>query len=173
MGVLIGLLYAPLVLINFRVGLALFIALVFIRFLPALSIGPNAAGILVLVAWVGTIADRRDALRDYVARFPWMVGAVVSLLCWGALSVLWATDSSFATTAILTWVEVVLLFLIVSTTPRSRRTVELLVWAFVGGALLSVLVGLATTGLHTDASAIDTASQGEGRFGGGGGDPNF
>lgn len=171
-GVLIGLLYAPLVFFNFRVGLALFIALTFIRFLPALSVGPNAAGILVLVAWIGTIAERRDALRDYVTRFPWMVGAILTLVVWVALSVVWATDPSFATSAILTWVEVVLLFLIVSTTPRSRRTMELLVWAFVGGALLSVIVGLATTGLHSDASAIDTASQSEGRFGGFS-DPNF
>ena len=77
-GVLIGLLYAPLVFFNFRVGLALFIALTFIRFLPALSVGPNAAGILVLVAWIGTIADRREGVREYVARFPWMIGAVVS-----------------------------------------------------------------------------------------------
>src|SRR4051794_21370729 len=173
MGVLIGLLYAPLVFLNFRVGLALFIALVFIRFLPALSVGPNAAGILVLVAWVGTMADRREAVRHYVARFPWMLGALVFLLGWVTLSILWATDAGFATPAVLTQVEVVLLFLIVSTTPRSRRTIELLVWAFVGGALLSIVAGLATSGLNTSATAIDTASQGEGRFAGGAGDPNF
>jgi len=173
MGVLIGLLYAPLVFVNFRVGLALFIALVFIRFLPALSVGPNAAGILILVAWLGTIADRRYMLRDFVARFQRMLTALVFLLGWVALSALWATNSSFATKAALTWVEVVLLFLIVATTPRSRRSVELLIWAFVGGAMLSVLVGLATNGLHSSATAIDTASQGEGRFVGGAGDPNF
>jgi len=62
---------------------------------------------------------------------------------------------------------------IVATTPRSRRSVELLIWAFVGGAVLSVLVGLATSGLHSSASAIATASQGEGRLSGGQGDPNF
>src|SRR5205823_2068918 len=95
------------------------------------------------------------------------------LLGWISLSALWATDSSFVTNSILTWVEVVLLFLIVATTPRSRRTIELLIWAFVGGAILSVLVGLATNGLHSSANAIATASQGEGRFAGGAGDPNF
>jgi len=173
MGVLIGLLYAPLVLINFRVGLALFIALVFIRFLPALSVGPNAAGILVLVAWLGTIADRREVLRDFVARFQRMVTALGFLLGWVSLSALWATDPSFATKAIFTWVQVILLFVIVATTPRTRRSIELLIWAFVGGAMLSVLVGAATSGLHSSASAITTASQGEGRFVGGSGDPNF
>lgn len=173
MGALIGLLYAPLVFVNFRVGLALFVALVFIRFMPAFGAGPNAAGLLVAVAWAGTIADRREALREFVIRYQRMLTALAFLLGWVAFSALWATDSSFATAYLLSWVEVVLLFLIVATTPRSRRSLELLIWAFVGGAVLSVVVGLATTGLQSSASAIATASKGEGRFGGGAGDPNF
>jgi O-antigen ligase len=173
MGVLIGLLYAPLVLLNFRVGLALFVGLVFIRFLPALSVGPNAAGILVLVGWIGTVAEHRAILREFAQRFQRLLTALVVLLGWVSLSALWATTASYTTSMLLTWVEVTLLFLIVATTPRSRRTVELLIWAFVGGAVLSVMVGLATSGLHSSASAIDTATQGEGRLSGGQGDPNF
>jgi O-antigen ligase len=172
-GVLIGLLYLPLVLLNLQLGLALWVVLMMNRFLPIVSVGPTAASILVLLAWVGTISVRRDEIRDVLERHSRMVGAVAFFCAWISVSALWATKPSLTTLDLTNWFPAVLTLVVVATTATSRKSIEWVVGGFVAGALISVLAGAAMNGLHSSATAIQTASSGEGRLSGGAGDPNY
>src|SRR3954452_12935852 len=58
---LIGVCYAPLVMINLRMGLALGVPLPFLEGLPLFNAGGKAAGLLIALAWIGmgrTLAPR-------------------------------------------------------------------------------------------------------------------
>ena len=63
--------------------------------------------------------------------------------------------------------------MIVATTPRTRSTYGSVVAAFVLGGVLSVIAGFVVNGISTGGSAASLASEGDSRFGGGSGDPNF
>ena len=49
----------PLVLVNLRLGLALWVPLIFLQGVPALNLGSKAAGLLIVVAWIGNLRSMR------------------------------------------------------------------------------------------------------------------
>src|SRR3954469_15177904 len=88
---LIGCCYAPLVMINLRLGLALWVPLTFLEGLPLFNAGGKAAGALIALAWLGmgrTIAPRLAAL---VARHRAAFACLLAYLVWVTLSVAWAS----------------------------------------------------------------------------------
>jgi O-antigen ligase len=172
-GVLVGLIYAPLVLINLPVGIALWIALVFSQHLSIVSIAPNAALILIGLAWLGGIRERAPVIREVLARHKGLVFAFACLLGWVTLSMLWARSVGQVSSDFWQWYVAAVLVLIVSTTFTSAKSVKILLALFVAGAVVSVLVGLIASNLSSSLSAIDTATHTEGRLQGGGGDPNY
>src|SRR4051794_41807186 len=87
-----GLCYAPLVLVNLPVALAIWVGIEFNASLPALSVGPNAAGVLIAVGWLGTIGVRRDEIAEGLRAHRKMLAAGALLLIWFALSAVWAVD---------------------------------------------------------------------------------
>jgi O-antigen ligase len=173
MGVLIGLLYLPLVMLNLQLGLALWAVLLLNRYLPIVSIGPTLASLLILLAWLGTIGERRGEIRDVLDRHRRLVGCLVCFVVWISLTALWATKASLVGSDLIGWIPAALAFVIVATTCTSRRSIEWLIGGFVAGATIAVLIGLATNGLHSSATAIATATQTEGRLQGSAGDPNY
>src|SRR5437764_11742845 len=76
-GVLIAMLYLPLVMLNLQLGLALWTVLLLNRYLPIVSIGPTLASLLILLAWLGTIAERRAEIRDVLERHSRLIGCLV------------------------------------------------------------------------------------------------
>jgi O-antigen ligase len=166
LGLLIGACYAPLVLVDLPLGLALWIVLVFVEHLPAVSIGPNAAGVLVALAWLGTLRARHGAARDVLRRHRALFGGLALLLVWVTLSLAWAPDPAAGVRELWPLHVAGLLAVVVATTVSSPRRARLVAGAFVAGAVLSVLVGLAARWLSGTAGGAT-------RLEGGAGDPNF
>jgi O-antigen ligase len=90
---------------------------------------------------------------------------------WFALSIAWSQRAGTAGTETSYWALAALALLVTSTTLTNSRDVNYVMLAFVAGSVVSVLIGLATGSLKPpDTSVSQTAIQG--RFTGGGGDPN-
>jgi O-antigen ligase len=172
-GLALALCYAPLVLINPQLGIALWVGITFVEKLPIMSVGPTAAGLLIIAAWIGTLRSRRAYVATVLAEHRRLLLGTALLLVWITLSAVWATDPGLVGSELLGWYLAAITLLIVATTIASPRHLVLIALAFVGGAVLSVLIGLATTGFTGAANAGDSATFIDGRLRGGAGDPNY
>lgn len=172
LALLIGLVYVPIALYRLPVGLALFIPLVFLEALPAFNLAGKASGLLLAGAWIGAAVERRAELTRAFAPQRRLLILLAGLLLWLTLSLAWAESTGAVTADIWRWYAVVLLFLIVATTAATTRNVKLMAAAFVGGAVLSILIGFAT-GKFNDGSALASAANANARLEGALGDPNF
>jgi len=172
-GLVAAIAYTPLVLIALPVGIALWVPLIFIAHLPVVSVAPNVAGLLIALAWVGMLRAQRAAVMDVLRRHRRLIVWMLVLLVWLSLSLAWAPDPRMAGPTLLGWYLAVLLFAVVATAIGDPRDIRLVLAAFVAGAALSVAIGLVDGGLGPAGSAIQTATETEGRLQGGGGDPNY
>jgi O-antigen ligase len=162
LSILVGLCYLPLVLFNLPVGLALWIPLVFLGELSPPVPVKAAAGILVVLAWVGTIRERESSARHFVESHRRLLAGLGLLLVWVTLSAAWAKDLGLFGADIWRWYVAGLLFLIVTTTISDPRHAQLVAAAFVAGAVLSIVFGIVDTNLPNI----------QGRLYAGSGDPN-
>src|ERR1035441_7183228 len=90
---------------------------------------------------------------------------------WLTLTIAWAAKAGPAGTEAAYWWLAGLGFLVVLTTVTTPREVGGVALAFVIGSVISVIIGVGTGSLNASVDAISqTAIQG--RFTGGGGDPN-
>src|SRR3954471_3454626 len=121
---LIGLCYAPLVLVNLRLGLALWVPLTFLEGLAAFNAGGKAAGALVALGWLpppppaaprpARGAPRAPRLGVLVARHRVAVACLAGYLVWITLSIAWASSPSAAAGDLWHWYAVALIFLVVA-----------------------------------------------------------
>jgi O-antigen ligase len=169
----VALLYAPLVFFNLPLALTLWVPLTFMTSLHFAWSGPAVISVMLLAAWIGTLAATRAQRAAVLSRQRFIVAAIVLFLLWGTLSVLWSTDSTRALEALLDWLVAAGVFMIVATTITSPRQARFILLAFVIGGVASAIIGFATTGLRPSPSALAGASQAEGRLTGGSGDPNY
>jgi len=171
--VVVAAVYAPLVAVNLPAGLAVWVGVLFIRNLSFVSIGPNAAGIMIVFAWLAQLRGNRETVRVVLGRHRLLLLLVVALLTWLSLSLAWAQDPVMAARNVWQWYVAVLLLLIVATALITPEQVRLVVSAFVIGAVASVVIGLFAGGLVDSSTALERATAVEGRLQGGGGDPNY
>ncbi|HEX8082728.1 MAG TPA: O-antigen ligase family protein [Solirubrobacteraceae bacterium] len=172
-GFVVALAFVPIAFVNLRLALVLCTPIPFIQYLPAVSVGPTFALLVVLAAWLGTGRDRRAAGASALARQGPLVAVLLGLVVWVTVSIALSEDTGRALGEATNWYVAALLFFIFATTLRTGRDARLVVAAFVFGAVLSVSVGLAATGLHPVDSAIETSTFTEGRLKGGSSDPNY
>ncbi|HEV3002598.1 MAG TPA: O-antigen ligase family protein [Solirubrobacteraceae bacterium] len=172
-GFVAALAFVPIAFMNLRLALVLWTPIPFIQYLPAVAVGPTFASLVVLAAWLGSARDRRVAGTTGLARRAPLVIALVALVVWATCSIALAEDYGRALAEASNLYVAALVFAIFATTLRTERDVRLVVAAFVFGAVLSVSIGLAATGLHPVDSAIETATHTEGRLKGGSSDPNY
>jgi O-antigen ligase len=92
---------------------------------------------------------------------------------WATLSVLWAENSSRAVAALYFWYAAGLVLVIVMSTIVTARHVRMIMAAVVIGGVLSVTAGLLAGALSPAQSALASATEVQGRLGGGFGDPNY
>ena len=169
----VALLYAPLVFFNLPLAIVLWVPLTFMTSLHFAWSGPAVISVMLLAAWIGTLGATRAQRGAVFSRQRYLLAAIVLFLLWGALSVMWSTDTARAFEALLDWLVATGVFVIVATTMTSPRQARLVLLAFVVGGVASAIVGFATTGLHPSPSALTGPSQAEGRLTGGSGDPNY
>jgi O-antigen ligase len=167
-GLVLLVLYVPVALTNLPLAIALWVPTTFLQALPAFNLGTEAAGALLAVAWLGTIratgTARAVAVVIHQNRRTFM--ALALLLVWLSLSLLWARNPSRVLDDLWHWFALAGLLLVLSTTLRTRRAVQLVFAGFVVGALASILYGLVFSNSLT-APGLASA-----RLQGAGGDPN-
>lgn len=162
--------YVPLVLLHLRFGIVLWLPLVFLPAVTALGPGPNAAGILILFAWLGAFVTRYSSVPRLVAEHRRLLIGLGVLILWMMLSMAWALRSPLGTDAFFGWVFAGAIVLVMSTVLVDRRYLRLAAAAFVAGALISVTIGLVGGAVQTPTNAAQEAAP---RIVGGSGDPNF
>ncbi|CAN5207082.1 hypothetical protein BH20ACT13_BH20ACT13_24580 [soil metagenome] len=161
----LGACYAPLVFLNLPLAVVLWIPLVFVEGVPAFNLGAKAAGLLLAIGWAGMLYTGSGVSTGVLRRHRRLVEALVCLLVWATLSLAWASDLDRAMGSVWQWWAVAIVFLIVATCIRSDATLRLAVGAFVAGAVLTILAGLALGNVGAGEATT--------RFTGGAGDPNF
>lgn len=158
--------FAVAVLIDLSLGLALWVPLAFLEGVPALNAAGKAAGLVVAVAWLGTLQSRREPaiapLRSHRVAFGFLAG----ILAWLSFSLAWSDDPALGFDDLWRWYALALLFAVVVTTVTTARALRLIFAAFVAGAVISVVIGV------LDGS-LTTAVEGGARFQGSAGDPNI
>jgi O-antigen ligase len=166
LALLVGLCYAAIALSNLQLGLALWVPLAFMEGIPLLNLAGKAAGLLVVVAWLGSFQSIRRTVAATLSRHRRLVATLAGLLAWSSLSLAWSADLALGLEDIWHWYLLAVLFVVVATTVTTPRALRLVLAAFVAGAVVSVVVGLADGSL---TSAVD----GGARLSGTAGDPNF
>jgi O-antigen ligase len=145
-GTLVAALYLPLVFVNVPLAVALWIPLVFLDAIPAFNLAGKAAGLLLVVGWIGVLLSG-GAARSVFSRHRHLLEALLALVVWLTLSLAWAPNTAQAAEAAWQWLAVALVFVIVATSISSQRTLVLAMTMYVAGALLAVAIGMATGGL--------------------------
>jgi O-antigen ligase len=168
--VVLGLVYAPVVLVDLSLGVALWVPLVFVERVPAAGRGPAAVGIMVALAWLTTLPARREAVGAVLRRHAGLIFLLVLLLVWVSASVIWSVDPGATAGTFAFWWIAAAIFVIVATSLTEPRHVVIVCIAFVVGALVSVVAGLIPgTPVSSDVAGTAEASRLVGSYG----DPNF
>ena len=164
----LGIGFIAVTLRNLAAGLTAFTVLIFLAEIPTISsfglTFTKLAGGVLAVAWVITATRRDPNMPMLTRRHPVIAYLALALLCWTFGSILWASDPGTAGATAFRFSQGVLLLFIIFSALRERRHLVWIMYAFVAGAVLSAMVGLAG-GTGNDVSNT-------GRLGGGIGDPN-
>ena len=130
---------------DLAIGVTLFTGITFFETIPGLG-GTSVTklvGLLLALAWLGTIATRPDAKRDFLRVYPRISGVLLIFLAWNGLSFTWSEHPAAAFDALSRLALNAILFLIVFTAIRTERDVLRVFWAFIIGASLATIVGRA------------------------------
>ncbi|HZB85854.1 MAG TPA: O-antigen ligase family protein [Gaiellaceae bacterium] len=147
LAVAVGLIFVAVTFVDLAAGLALFTILTFFERVPGFASSGltlvKVAGIVLAAAWLLAVLnrDRRAPLlfRDH----PLLAYAALLFLGWAASSLLWAEDGEAARFSLFRLAQTVLFLFIAYTAISERRHVLWVVGAFVAGAFLSAVLGLA------------------------------
>jgi O-antigen ligase len=169
LAIVLAVLYGPLVFVNLPVAFAVYVALLFVQDTTALGPAPNAIGVLIVLAWLGTFITRSSS-REILGEQARLLRLLGLFALWLALTIVWATNASRAAEGFFSWGLAMLAFLITMTTLRRGRDVGAIGVAFIAGSILSVAYGISSGALTAVSETSEAALQG--RFTGGGGDPN-
>jgi O-antigen ligase len=170
MGLLVVALFVPVALLDLRLALVLWTPVLFIRFLPAVWIGPTFVSLILLFAWIGEKAQRGAIWGSWGiggARAAFVL--LGAFLLWMTLTIAWVDDFARLAEGLYPWYVAALVVTVVATTLETDRHARLVAGAFVVGAVLSVAIGLVSAVLGVGVDATFT----EGRLEGGSGDPNY
>jgi O-antigen ligase len=132
---------------NLAGGLAFFVVLTFFQSLPGSPTTGltlvKAAGFVLALAWLTTLATRRAEAPLLFRDHPWLAYSVVFFLTWSLASMLWAQDPISARFETSRLAQNAVLLFIVFTAISRRQHLLWVMGAYLGGAFLTALVGLA------------------------------
>lgn len=164
--------FGAVALLDLPLAIAFWIGLAFSRNLTIVWVGPTLASLVVLFAWLGAPRDVWMLRAAAAGRHRVLVATALLLVVWMSVSALWAGDPRAVYANVWTWGVAVVVAAVVATALRTPRDVRVVVAGFVVGAAVSVLVGLALTGLQPARDAVQSAAVGD-RLSGGLADPNY
>lgn len=131
---------------DLAIGVALFTGLSFFETISGLG-GTSVTkviGLLLALAWLGTVATQPDAKRDFLRVHPRIGGALLMFLVWNGLSYAWSEHPAAALDALSRFALNAILFFIVFTAIRTERDVLRVFWAFIAGASLATVIAVLT-----------------------------
>ncbi|MDP9308754.1 MAG: O-antigen ligase family protein [Actinomycetota bacterium] len=170
----LGLIFILIAFRNLAAGVALFAVTTFFVHLPGTGSGSGVgvtvvklAGVVLVAAWLLLLFRRKVPLL--LVDHPFVASALIVFPVWAFSSALWAQDAGVAVSSSLRYGQNVLLVFIVYSALRKPRDVRWLVWAFIAGALISLI--LAFAGGPTASATGSGSYRLGGRFGAG--DPNY
>lgn len=137
--------FVALAVWNLAAGVAVFTALTFFEQLPGLSDLPlvKGTGAVLAFSWLISLADRRSMTPVLGRDHPLLAGAAVFVVVFSLASALWATSSGSAISSGIRLAQGILLVFIVYAAVRELRHLIWIIGAFVAGAALTAVVGLA------------------------------
>ena len=139
---LAGVLYLPLALLNLPLAIALWVPLVYFEQWPPARFIPWGVGILLGLAWLGTLGGPRTLAATVIRRHRGVLALLAVFLCWITVSLAWASDPAFGARELWVWLWPAAVFLVVSTSLATRRHLSVVCAAFVGSAVVSVAIAL-------------------------------
>jgi O-antigen ligase len=168
----VAIVFVPVVVLDLPLSLALYAPVPSLRSFDWVWIGPTVAGLLVFTAWLVSLR-RGSPATEALGRHRRLLASMVALALWLTFSAIWAADAGAVGEMLVPWISTLLLAAVVFSTLRTGRHVELVLYGVIAGSVVSVLLGLASTGLTPDASVYQSDPLLEGRLAGGSGDPNY
>lgn len=159
--------YAPLAMTNLPLAVGLWLPLIFLEGLPGAKMLPEAGAAVLAAAWIAQALRHDSWQRLQLSRHKGVLSLAVVFVLWLAISLAWAQDPGRGVTILASASEVVLLLMLVATTPSAPSHLRTVAAGFVAGAMLSALIGI--VGHAAGAAMVDS----EGRLQGAAGDPNF
>jgi O-antigen ligase len=152
-------------------GLVLFTILIFFEGIPSLTSSgitfAKLGGMVLAGSWLLHVTNRERAASVLVRDHPLLGSLAVLLVGWTFISLSWADNVGVAAGDAFQIAQEMLFMFIVYSAISEPRHLRWLLWAFIGGATFTALVGLKATPPDR-YSAV-----GEERLGGGIGDPNY
>ncbi|HZU60722.1 MAG TPA: O-antigen ligase family protein, partial [Solirubrobacteraceae bacterium] len=163
----IGAIFVALIMSDITMGLMCFGLLAFFDNLPGVGSvsAAKAAGTLVALSWLATIAVRPAARRGFFGAHSRLAATILLLLAWMALSLTWAASASTGVGEIGRYALNLLLLPIIYAAIRNRDHARWLIVVLVAGATLSALYGIVF-------ARGDALAQGTTRLAGAGEDAN-
>jgi hypothetical protein len=155
--------FGTLALLNLPLAVVLWVPTVSLIALAVLDVGPNLAGIAILIAWIGALAAHGSKVAALVVRHRAILLCIGALVLWTMLSMAWAEKPRLGTDIFFGWLVAGVIVIVISTTLIEARYIRLAIAAFIVGALVSVAIGLFGGAVQADSDRIV----------GGSGDPNF
>ncbi len=164
----LGLGFVVLVLADLTIGLCIFTVISFLDLLPFGGVTltfAKAAGLLLAISWLATLTTSSAARSDFFAAHPAVSYVLFAFLSWTALSIVWAEDPGAGFESFYRYgLNIVLLLIVFTAVQRSRHAIWV-VGAFLVGALISALYGIASPAETVGPEDIA-------RLSGAGADPN-
>jgi O-antigen ligase len=137
-----GLVFAAFVFLALPAASGAWIASAFASCLPGLMGLPAASTLLVALAWLATLPSRREHTAALRAASPLVLVAPWVLFGWMVLTGIWAPDRAVATSQLWLVFTAIAPVPIIATAADTVRTVRILVAAYVGGAVMVVVLAV-------------------------------
>jgi O-antigen ligase len=168
-GLAVAVVLVPLAFANPVIALSGWVTLVFLSGVPGTrGAGANYVLLIVVIAWIGSLVAKRTSAADFLRAHPVQAAALVGVVLWPAITLLWAPEPGDAGETVLNLGICAAVFLMVTTLPSKVDHVRWIALGFIVGTTLSVLVGAANGGLEPTDGLSEA-----GRLVGAGQDANY
>jgi O-antigen ligase len=131
--------FITVLLASFPVATGIFIVVTFVN-LP--DSATKAIGVLLVIALLAKIANGRERDLSFSSAHPAATAALLALLAWSLLGLIWAESSSAVSSAVLRYVLNFVVLFVIYAAVRTRRDFLLLVLMFVLGCAIAGAYGL-------------------------------
>ncbi len=145
LGVVFAIAFVGLVLVDLALGMYVFAVSIYVEAIPALGGAVSVTkmlGVVIALAWLATALRREADRRSLTADHPRLVGFIALFVAWVWLSTLWADDAGVVPGTVLRFALNFSLLPILYMALRTPRNAQVLIVCMIGGALLSVVMGV-------------------------------